>query len=159
MPEIYDYGTIVKKAYTNCLLLRKKYLDRIDGPFDKRLNFTGGEDSYLTHLITHLGGIIRYNPDAIAYERIPDNRTTIKYVIKRTYRISNEGLFVKTLKDKKFSKLNALPRLIMRFCYGSLIVIPCFLFGKADRLKGLIKISDALGGFLFILGKKNQFYK
>ena len=106
-----------------------------------------------------MGGVIRFNPDAIAYERIPDNRTTIKYVIKRTYRISNAGLFVKSLEDNKFSKLHALSRLVMRFCYGVLIFIPFFLFGKADRLKGLIKISDALGGFLFILGKKNQFYK
>lgn len=159
MPKIYDYGAIVKEAYTNCLLLRKKYLDRINGPFDLRLNFTGGEDSYLTYLITHLGGIIRYNPNAIAYEIIPDSRTTLKFVIKRTFRISNTRLFINSLINTKKSKRSSISRLSMRFCYGLLIVIPFFIFGKAERLKGLIKIINAAGGFAFILGKQNQFYK
>lgn len=159
MPVVYQYGTIVKSAYTNCLLLRKKYLDQIEGPFDLKLNFTGGEDSYLTGLITNNGGVIRYNPNAIAYEIIPKDRTTIKFVLKRTYRISNEGLFVMTLRDSKFSKWNALPRLIMRFSLGVLIVVPYFLFGNVNKLKGLIKISDAMGGFSFILGSKNKYYK
>lgn len=159
MPEMYEYGTIVKEAFTNCLLLRKKYLDRIDGPFDLRLNFTGGEDSYLTYLISTIGGVIRYNPKAIAYENIPNNRTTIKYVIKRAYKRSNTGLFVKSLVGNEFSKLSALPKLTRKFCYGFLIVIPFIIFGKANKLKGLLKIIDAIGGFLFIFGRKIQFYK
>jgi len=54
------------------LLIRKKYLDKLSGPFDTRLNFSGGEDSFLTKDISELGGIIRFNPDAIAYEIIPE---------------------------------------------------------------------------------------
>ena len=158
-PEIYAYGTIVKRAYTGCLLLRKELLDRINGPFDLRLNFTGGEDTYLTYLITNIGGVIRYTPNAIAYEIIPESRTTIKYIIKRTYRISNTGLFVESLIDKNKAGWNALPRLIMRFCRGLLIVFPFLLFGKSNKLIGIEKIADAVGGFLFILGSKNKFYK
>lgn len=159
MPTLLKYGTIVKYAYTNCLLLRKEFLDKIEGPFDIRLNFTGGEDNYLTWLFTNNGGVIRYNPHAVAYEIIPKSREKIQYILKRKFRISNEGLFIETIKDNKFSKWNALPRLILRLCYGLLIVIPCLLFGKVNKLKGLLKISDALGGFYFILGRKNQFYK
>jgi len=158
-PDIYDYGTIVKTAHTNCLLLRKEFLDKVDGPFDLRLNFTGGEDSYLISIITNIGGVIRYNPYAIAYEIIPDNRATIRYALKRTYRISNVGLIVNSLQNKRFSKLKVLPRLILRFCYGLLIVFPYLIFGRTDKLKGLIKIIDAIGGFAFVFGKYNQFYK
>lgn len=158
-PSTYQYGTIVNSAFTGCLLIRKKYLDLIEGPFDLRLNFTGGEDSYLTYLISTIGGVIRYNPKAIAYENIPDNRTTIKYVIKRAYKRSNTGLFVKSLVGNEFSKLSALPKLTRKFCYGFLIVIPFIIFGKANKLKGLLKIIDAIGGFLFIFGRKIQFYK
>jgi succinoglycan biosynthesis protein ExoM len=157
--KIYPYGTILNSAATGCLLLRKNYLELIDGPFDIRLNFIGGEDSYLTNLITKNGGVIRYNPNAIAYEIIPDNKATIKGIIKRTYIISNRSLFVELLKDSNFFKLKKSLRLGMRLCLGLLIVIPFFLFGKTHKLEGLIKISNALGGFSFILGKTNQFYK
>jgi succinoglycan biosynthesis protein ExoM len=157
--KIFSYGTIIEAANTGCLLLRKEYLDLIDGPFDKRLNFTGGEDVYLTYLITNMGGVIRYNPNAIAFEIIPENRTTIKYVIKRTYRIANSRLVIRSLKGNKFYKVRALPKLILRFCYGLLIFIPFLIFGKANKLRGLIGIVGALGGFSFILGVHNKFYK
>lgn len=158
-PETYDYGTVVHKAATNCLLLRKMFLDSINGPFDIRLNFSGGEDGHLTSLVSGKGGIIRFNPDAIAYEIIPDNRTTIKYVLKRTYRISNTELLVKSLIENEFSRFKTIPRIIMRFSYGLLILIPYLIFGKYEKIKGLIKIVYAIGGLLFIIGNKNQLYK
>ena len=158
-PKIYPYGTIVKSAYTGCLLVKKEYLDLIDGPFDKRLNFTGGEDIYLTHLITDLGGEIRFNPNAIAYEIVPENRATIKYVIKRAYRTANTGLYVNSLKHGKKVKLKALPRLFMRFGNGSILFLPFLIFGGKNKLKGLIKIVKAIGGLHCALGIRNQFYK
>ena len=158
-PKTYPYGTIVEYAFTGCLLIRKKYLDKLSGPFDARLNFSGGEDSFLTKEITEHGGIIRFNPNAIAYEIIPENRTTIKYVIKRKYRTSNTELLIQSIRDKDFTKIRALPRLIMRLCWGLLIIIPFFIFGKEDKLKGLNKIINAAGGFAFIFGKHSRFYK
>jgi len=157
--KTYPYGTIRESANTGCLLLRKEYLDRVEGPFDIRLNFTGGEDSYLTHLITIKGGVIRYNPDAIASEVIPKERTTIKFVLIRSFRIANTMLLVDSLKDKEFNKWDTMPRLIMRLINGLLLLIPYLIFGKTNRLFGLIKISRAIGGLSFVLGKTNQFYK
>jgi succinoglycan biosynthesis protein ExoM len=158
-PILLDYGTIVTEAATNCLLLRKAYLNKIDGPFDLRLNFTGGEDIFLTSQISKLGAVIRYNPNAIAYEIIPSDRTTIKYILKRSYRNSNTSYFVQLLEDESFSKPKVFLRLIMRLGFGLIILIPYLLFGKKSLLKGLIKISDAIGGFAFIFGRQNQFYK
>ncbi len=158
-PNTYQYGTIVDHAFTGCLLIRKKYLDMLDGPFEIRLNFSGGEDSYLTKQITSLGGIIRFNPDAIAYEIIPENRATVKYVIKRTFRTSNTELFFESIKDKNLKKIKVLPRLVIRFCYGLIIAIPYFLLGKEEKLNGLIKMANAIGGLFSILGRYNKFYK
>lgn len=158
-PDTYDYGTVVKSAFTGNLLLRKKYLDMLDGPFDIRLNFSGGEDSHLTKCISDLGGIIRFNPDAIAFETIPEDRATVKFVIKKCFRISNTRLFLNTIENKRNNPLKELPRLAMRFGYGSLILIPCLLFSKYDKLLGLTKIVKAVGGFAFFFGKKSKFYK
>lgn len=158
-PRLFDYGTIVTYAATNCLLLRTEYLNKIDGPFDIRLNFTGGEDIYLSFLISKLGGIIRYNPNAKAYEIIPQNRTTIKYILRRCYRNSNTSYFVQSLLDDKFDRIKAFFELSIRLSFGLLIVIPFLFFGKSSRLKGIIKICNATGGFSFLIGRKNQFYK
>lgn len=159
MPDIYNYGTIVRTAHTNCLMLRKNCLNDIEGPFDLRLNFSGGEDSYLTSLFSKKGYVIRFNPNALAYEIISDDRATIKYILKRTYRISNAGLYVRSNKYNISDKMRVLATLILRFSYGCLIALPFYVFRKTNRLKGLIKIINALGGFAFILGKRNQFYK
>jgi len=158
-PDTYPYGTVVKNAFTGCLILRKKWLDNIPGPFDIRLNFSGGEDSHLTKKISYLGGIIRFNPDAVAYEIIPEERLTTKYLIKRAFRTSNTALVIRSLEDKDFVKFSVLPRLIMRMMLGILIIIPCYIFGREDRLKGLMKIVKAFGGFSFIFGRKSRFYK
>lgn len=158
-PTTPDYGTIVRYAYTGCLLIKKKYLDMLEGPFEIRFNFSGGEDTYLTSQITNIGGIIRFNPHAIAYEIISENRSTVKYVIKRKFLISNTALFIRSITDKDFNKMGELIRLVLRFSYGLLIIIPFFIFGRSGKLKGLLKIINAAGGFAYILGRKNQFYK
>lgn len=158
-PHIYDYGQITKSAPTNCLLLRKSFLNQIEGPFDLRLNFAGGEDIFLTNLITLKGGIIRYTPKAKAYEIIPEERTTIDYIIKRTYRNSNSTYLVELLVDPNLNKLKVVTHLILRFVRGVIIIIPHLLFSKAEKLKGLIKIIDATGGLAFFLGFKTKFYQ
>lgn len=158
-PENYKYGTIVRKAFTNCLMLRKKILDQLNGPFDERLNFSGGEDSYMTLLFSKKGGIIRCNPYAVAYEIVPESRTTLKYILGRTYRISNTEVMVRSLTEETYSGLKILPRLIIRFCYGLLIFIPFLIFGGENRLNGVLKMTNAIGGFFFIAGRQNQFYK
>lgn len=155
----YQYGTIRKYANTGCLLMRKKILDMLEGPFDIRLNFTGGEDAYMTSLVTQMGGVIRYNPNAIAFEVIPEHRTTLKYIIKRTYRISNTELLIESLENTKFDRCKAIPRLLMRLFNGLLILIPFLIFGRSKRLLGLNKTVRAIGGFSFIFGITNQFYK
>jgi len=158
-PKVYPYGTIVELAYTGCLLIRKELLDRIQGPFDVRLNLTGGEDINLTYLISKLGGQIRFNPEAKAYETFSETRETIRYIIKRTYRNSNTGLYARSLRGIKYFKIKNLPRLVLRFGNGLITVIPLLLFGGRNRLKGLIKIVNATGGFHFLLGRQNKFYR
>ena len=158
-PEVFPYGTIVTKAFTGCLLLRKNYLDMIEGPFDIRFNFSGGEDAYLTEKISGLGAVIRYNPDAVAYENIPKDRQTINFVIKRVFRRSNSRMIINSIENKGKKPIRELPRLVLRFFYGLTIAIPCYIFSKENKLKGLIRITNAIGGFSFFFGKLSRFYK
>ncbi len=158
-PDMADYGAVIESAYTGCLLLRKAYLDKLEGPFDVRLNLTGGEDINLTYYISKLGGVIRFNPYAEAFETFQASRETVRYILQRTYRNSNTGLYARYLRNPGNFKLKSLPRLIMRFFNGLILTIPMLLFGKDRRLAGLIKVVNAIGGFNFVLGRNNKFYK
>ena len=157
--QMHSYGEVVGTAATNSLLLRKSILDKIEGPFNLRFNFTSGEDSYMTWLFTKLGGVIRFNPNAIAYEVIPGSRTSMKYVIKRTYSISNRGLFVYSLRTSNFPVFRIFMKLLLKMLLGLVIAAPYLIFGKEDRLKGVLKVSDAFGGFAFLVGRHYEFYK
>lgn len=158
-PETHPYGTIIESAYTGCLLLRKSFLDRIPGPFDERLNMTGGEDINLTYFISKLGGVIRFNPEARAYETFSRSRENVGYILKRTYRNSNTGLYARSLRGTQYYKIKNLPRLLLRLGNGLLTFIPLLIFGGSNKLKGLIKIVNATGGLHFMLGRQNKFYK
>lgn len=158
-PDTYSYGTQVESAFTGNLLIRKKVLDLMEGPFDLRLNLSGGEDSFLTKQITDSGGMIRFNPDALAYEFVPDNRTKLGFIAKRSFRISNTRHFINSILKPDIHPANIIPRLLARLSYGMLISVPLFLFGGRNKLKGIIKVSNAIGGFAFILGKRSQFYR
>jgi len=130
MPENYPYGTVIESAFTGCLMLRKKWLDTIPGPFDERLNFTGGEDINLTYFISKAGGVIRYNPRAEAYETFSESRETVKYILRRAYRNANTGLYARSLRGISNFRMKNLPRLIMRFGNGLLTAIPFYLIGE-----------------------------
>lgn len=158
-PDIHPYGTIVTYAFTGCLLLKKEILDMLEGPFDIRFNFSGGEDAYLTKIIAGLGGVIRYNPNAIAYENISQDRETVNFIVKRVFRRSNAKMLINSIENKGNKPIKELPLLILRFFYGLILVVPCFMFLKENKLKGLIKIVNAIGGFSFFFGKLSRFYK
>lgn len=157
-PRSYQYGELVEDAGTGSLLIKKSILDKIEGPFDLRLNFTGGEDYHLTTSIIRNGGTIRFNPNAIAHEFVPSSRTTIFYLVKRTYRKANAGYFIKSFSEPEFRKIQALPRLLLRFFYGLVILLPYLILAKKNKLKGLLKLVSAVGGVNALYWKINRFY-
>jgi glycosyltransferase involved in cell wall biosynthesis len=157
--DYHPYGTIVGSAFTGSLLLRKSCLAEIDGPFDQRLNYSGGEDSYLTGKVSDNGGIIRFNPEAVAFEIIPEDRTKIRFVIRRTFRRSNTRLYINSFDGKNPQPVIVFLKLTFRFFYGLLLLLPYMAFNKKEKYKGLIKIVNAIGGYAYFLGKKSKFYK
>lgn len=159
LPKVLPYGTICESAATNCLLIKKSKLDKIKGPFDTRLDVSGGEDVLMTSQVTKIGGIIIKNPAAIAYEIIPRSRATISYLLKRMFRDSNTLYLIKSLQDKNINYFKWTFKLITKLGYGVVILIPYLVFSSSKRLKGLLKITESVGGLSFILGYKNSFYR
>ena len=62
-------------------------------------------------------------------------------------------------KNPKISLLSYIPRLTLRLGLSLLIIVPYFIFSREEKLKGILKLSSALGGLAYIIGTKNNFYK
>jgi glycosyltransferase involved in cell wall biosynthesis len=159
-PNYSNYGTKLKSAPTNCLLMKKKILDKFIEPFDLRLNQLGGEDTLFTSQIVKQGATIISNPRAIAYEVIPEERATSSYILKRSYRNGNTYANVHLIKYNDInSKINLLIYFITRLLWGFVVGIPKLLFDKNNRFEGLIRIASNLGGLDAIFGGKTVFYR
>lgn len=159
-PKPMNYGTKLIAAPTNCLLIKKSLLDNVPGPFDNRLNSLGGEDILLTQKITRNGGIIISNPKAIAYELIDKDRSTLSYIIKRSYRNGNTFIVVSLiLEEDKIIKFKMFVNLLVRLIFGIIITTPLWIFSKQKKYDGVIRIAFNLGGILGLTGKKTKFYQ
>lgn len=156
----FNYGTKLKEAATNCFLINKKLLDKIEGPFDLRLNQLGGEDILLSSQIVEKGGVIISNPKAIAFEVIPEDRTTLSYILKRSFRNGNTFANVHLIRyNTNNSKIKLLIYFSTRLVWGFFILVPKLLFNRTNQFDGLLKINFNLGGLKALFGVKMVFYR
>jgi succinoglycan biosynthesis protein ExoM len=158
--RIIPYGTKLKCAATGCLLLKISFLHNHQIKFDERLNFLGGEDVLLTNQIVNKGGILINNSNAISYECIPQERLTLKYIIKRTFRNAVTHITVsKYLKVSISTLLREMVMAVIKVIYGALVFLPFYIIGENNKLKGVILVVKNIGILYSICGKTISFYK
>lgn len=79
-------GARVAGAASNNLLLDLDALRARGLRFDDRFALTGGEDTMLTRSLTAAGGTIRWAPDAVVLDPVPEARATREWVLSRERR-------------------------------------------------------------------------
>lgn len=89
---VFDYprhpdGALVPWAYTHNVLLRLDAWRACGLWFDERLAFSGGSDTHFFRRFVAAGHRIVWADDAIAHEWYPASRTTLRWVLQRSFRI------------------------------------------------------------------------
>jgi succinoglycan biosynthesis protein ExoM len=79
-------GPRILKGYAGNVLLRRATIERLGLRFDLSLGRQGGEDDDFFYRLTDAGGSIGYTPDALAYEPVPAPRTSLDWLLKRSFR-------------------------------------------------------------------------
>ncbi len=124
--------------------------------FDPRFNFCGGEDTDFFKSVYDAKGLILHNQKALAYEIIPAERCTLKYVLKRDFRIGNN----RAIKTKKYTPskviLKNLQNLLAMLFY--IVLLPISIFQKHTLYKRLCKIAKTFGYFKGTFGKEAKAY-
>jgi succinoglycan biosynthesis protein ExoM len=85
-PE-FDRNGEVRDGYTSNVLLDLSSPAIRGLGFDPRRGQTGGEDTAFFHALKAAGGSIVFAPDAMVQEGVPDDRATLRWLLRRRYRM------------------------------------------------------------------------
>jgi len=140
-----DKSQIYKLATGN-LILRRKSLLKFNVWFDNRFNSTGSEDSFFGIQLMKKGAKIFWASNAIVYETIPEKRATLRWLVKSSYNHALTYTYILKLEKNYF-------RIIKKTIYSGayfligITALPAFLFPFRWKYWGILKMSEAIGGF------------
>ena len=76
----------IETGYTGNVLFRRALIERGGLAFQTELGRSGGEDLDFFYRFRDLGGRIGYARDALVYEPVPVERTSLTYLLRRNFR-------------------------------------------------------------------------
>lgn len=76
----------IRKGYAGNVLIRRSAIESRGLRFDLALGRSGGEDDDFFYRLTDGGGTIGFAPDALAFEPVPAERTTLRWLMRRSFR-------------------------------------------------------------------------
>lgn len=82
-------GTPLSVAATNNLLLDLRQVAALDLKFDERFGISGGSDTLFTRQLLQRGGAMVWCDEAVVIDRVPSNRLTRDWVLRRSLRSGN----------------------------------------------------------------------
>lgn len=141
-------------------LIKREWLDKIDGPFNRELALTGGEDPYLWGQLFRLGLRMIWCNEAVVYERIPASKATASWLLMRHFNYGIAGSrVVREVESSLMARINRLIRCLGRMCQG-VVLFPFSIFrGRAAMLRSAQYVSRGIGGLLGIAGVQYHPYK
>jgi succinoglycan biosynthesis protein ExoM len=90
----------ITTGYTSNVLIDMAFVRRHGLRFDPELGRTGGEDTMFFHAMYRKGGVLKYAPNAVVYERVDPSRVNLTWIVRRRYRVGQ----VRALVSHKFDR-------------------------------------------------------
>jgi succinoglycan biosynthesis protein ExoM len=92
----------ITTGYTGNVLIDMDFVRRHGLRFEPELGRTGGEDAVFFHAMYRKGGVLKYAPNAVVYERIVPSRANVTWVVRRRYRSGQ----IRALVSHKFDRMD-----------------------------------------------------
>jgi glycosyltransferase involved in cell wall biosynthesis len=146
-------------ARTSGVLIRMDRLRTLGArPFDERLALTGGEDHKLFDDLQHAGAAIVWADDAHVRDIVPPSRTTLRWLLQRSYRI---GVTRSML--LRFDRVG-LPRLAKRIGAGGRLMTIAAVSAargpdRTTRIRALCWGATGLGLMAGVFGARYEEYQ
>ncbi len=155
--EHYPDNTPLSTLTTGNIILRRTALEKYKVRFDSRFNASGSEDAYFGIEFFKKGAKVFWSEKAVTYENIPNNRATLKWLIRRIYRTSGTYAYMLKLQEEDFLLIK---KAIVSVLYLVLGFIGLFalLTNIKKRYWGVLKIAEGAGGIMGVIGIRYKEY-
>lgn len=155
----YDEGARITKGSTCNLLLSVDFIAKNGLRFDEKLRFSGGSDHlFLTQGIQKKMKMV-WSRHALVYEEIPQERQTIKWLLKRNYRKGiTLGYVDRAIGSKAiFAKRAAIGA--GRIGQGVFLLLPNILKGRSAIVHSMCMVARGVGIFAGLINLRYDEYK
>jgi succinoglycan biosynthesis protein ExoM len=163
--RVLPTGTKVPGAASNNLLLDLDELRRRGLRFDPEFGISGGSDTRLIHQLVKDGGVVRWCDEAEVLDFIPANRSTRKWVLKRTVRTSNTWSRVAldlagSPQRRAIERADLTVRGVYRLVRGAAKLLRGILTADLSyRAQGAVDLARAVGMLLGTFGHVENEYR
>jgi len=155
----HSTGTLVTCAITaNCLISARLLADSVE-PFHPAFAIGGGGDTHFFRQAHAKGASIVWADGAIAYERVPASRATVRWLLARAYRGGTSFALSERLLHQTRTWM------LLRMCTGALrglqglgLLLPSLFLGKAGIVRALRTACAGAGLMTGTLGMSYREY-
>ncbi len=153
-------GQRIRWGATNNVLIKREFLDKLDGPFDQRFGLTGGEDTHLFERLHRMGAIMVWSNEAIVRENIASSRANLRWLLLHSYSFGSMlASCDRALETQKKWLITRFIKGVGRIFQGSISFLPSLFLGYASAAKSLTYIARGAGMLTGICGYKLEEYK
>ncbi|WP_158580687.1 glycosyltransferase family 2 protein [Cellulomonas rhizosphaerae] len=159
-----ESGQRLPAAATNNLLLDMAFVREHELEFETGLGLGGGEDTLFTRRLVEAGGVIVWCSEALVIDRVPADRTSRRFVLRRKYAQANVSVGAALAVAGRFRRpllrgRYALPALARVIRGGLGVVVGALLRRPAVHARGAAALARGLGAGSAVLGVRFEEYR
>lgn len=151
-PALRPDGERLTSAYTHNVLVRTACLDALPEWFDERFTLGVGEDRELFERIARRGGRIVWCADAVVHERVPAERTRVRWLLRRQLRTGAAATHITRVRGESAVAARVLAHGAWCIAKGSWIAAAILLGRHARAVQGLQLAAFGVGRWLGLFG-------
>jgi len=152
--ERHPSGTAMTRAYTNNVMFRASIPERLGIAFDERLNLRLGEDQRFFETAHRAGSRIVWSDEAVVHEWIPPERTTARWLVRRSRRYGDATSLVRLADSGGFAARAGLAlEGGLRIARGVVQLVPGALLGRRGVVASLRRVAYGWGMLCGLCGR------
>jgi succinoglycan biosynthesis protein ExoM len=155
----YSTGTRLESVGAGNCLIATTLLTGLAEPFHPLFALTGGEDTHFFRRAHRAGAGILWADDAVAYERVPPSRATIRWLLMRGYRGGTSFALSERMLNRPIAWVPLrLCTSVAHTLQGLLLLLPSMFLGKVRLVRALQMVCVGAGVMTGILGLSYREY-
>jgi len=162
--NVPDYGSVVFGVMGN-FLMRRNLIENTQLYFPEELGLVGSEDRHFFDILLGMGAKMSWSSNAIASHFVPTERASLRYLLKREFRVGCGKSLVLRLSEARTPQIvSRATNDFIRFIIKLVIALPTCLIGLTssnhyDRVKPLFDVWQYAGRLYGLMGLRYQQYK